>query len=81
MLSKKFFDILDLIAKKIRKNDKPFGGIQIILSGDFYQLPPVNKDKLDTDSSLFCFQSDNWNETFSTIHILTKIFRQNNKIF
>lgn len=81
MLSKKFFDILDLIAKKIRKNDKPFGGIQIILSGDFYQLPPVNKDKLDTDSSLFCFQSDKWNETFSTIHILTKIFRQDNKIF
>ena len=81
MLSKKFFDILDSIAKKIRKNDKPFGGIQMILSGDFYQLPPVNKDKLDTDSSLFCFQSEKWNETFSNIHILTKIFRQDNKIF
>ena len=81
MLSKKFFDILHTIAKKIRKNDKPFGGIQIILSGDFYQLPPINKDKLDEDSSLFCFQSDKWDETFSTIHILTKIFRQDNKIF
>ena len=42
MMSNKIFNILNKIAKLTRKNDKPFGGIQLILSGDFYQLPPVN---------------------------------------
>ena len=41
MMSKKIFDCLDLIGKKSRKNDKPFGGIQLVFSGDFYQLPPI----------------------------------------
>jgi ATP-dependent DNA helicase PIF1 len=80
MLSKKLFDILDAIGKKFRKNDKPFGGIQLIFSGDFYQLPPVCKGD-DRENSLYCFQSKKWDETFPTTHILTKIFRQDNKIF
>jgi ATP-dependent DNA helicase PIF1 len=79
MLSKKLFNLLDLIAKRIRKNDKPFGGIQLVFSGDFYQLPPVSKD--NGDDSLFCFESENWSLTFPNIHILTKIFRQKNKEF
>ena len=42
MLSLKMFKILDLIARKIKKKpDIPFGGMQLIFSGDFYQLPPV----------------------------------------
>ena len=49
--------ILDLIARKIKKQPlKPFGGMQIIFSGDFYQLPPVgNNDEPDTTK--FCFES------------------------
>jgi len=82
MLSKKFFIILDSIGKLIRKNDKPFGGIQLIFSGDFYQLPPIQgKDEPDNNASLFCFEADNWSETFPEIHILTKVFRQGNKEF
>ena len=82
MLSKKFFIILDSIGKLIRKNDKPFGGIQLIFSGDFYQLPPIQgKDEPDNNASLFCFEADNWSETFPEIHILTKVFRQENKEF
>ncbi len=81
MLSKKTFNILDNIAKSIRKNDKPFGGIQLVFSGDFYQLPPVNDNEVDEDASLFCFESDIWSETFTTIHNLTKIFRQKDKEF
>ena len=81
MLSKKTFIILDKIAKRLRKNDKPFGGIQLVFSGDFYQLPPVNKDKSDIDASLYCFEADIWTETFHTIHVLTKIFRQEGKVF
>ena len=41
MLSKRFFEILNIVAQIIRYNDLPFGGIQVIFSGDFYQIPPV----------------------------------------
>ena len=75
MMSLKFFDILDTIGKNIRKNEKPFGGIQLLFSGDFYQLPPVG-DRGDIDSSKFCFESDNWNQTFSSSIELQKIYRQ-----
>lgn len=37
----------------VRKNDNPFGGIQLIICGDFLQLPPVTKG---TDKKTFCFQ-------------------------
>ncbi len=43
MLGAVFFDKLDFVGRQIRKSpDKPFGGLQIIFSGDFLQLPPVN---------------------------------------
>ena len=79
MMSKKIFNILDQIGKILRENDRPFGGIQLIFSGDFFQLPPVSKEI--GEESQFCFESDNWTVTFPQIHILTKIFRQDNKIF
>ena len=51
MMSLKIFEMLDAIGKAVRKSQKPFGGIQMIFSGDFYQLPPVgNKDDPDTTS-------------------------------
>ena len=47
MLSLKLFETLDLIGKKIKMNKVPFGGIQVIFSGDFFQLPPVgNRDDI-----------------------------------
>lgn len=44
MLGSKLFDNLDYIGQAIRNSDKPFGGIQMIFSGDFLQLPPVKDD-------------------------------------
>jgi ATP-dependent DNA helicase PIF1 len=82
MMSKKIFEMLDAVGKKIRNNSKPFGGIQVIFSGDFYQLPPVgNKEEPDTVS--FCFESEYWMQTFSILnHIeLKKIFRQKDEIY
>jgi ATP-dependent DNA helicase PIF1 len=82
MLSLKLFDMLNEIGKATRKNPRPFGGIQLIFSGDFYQLPPVgNKDDLDTQR--FCFESDNWNTIFNQdcqIQLI-KIFRQTDEIY
>ena len=83
MMSQKIFELLDTVGKIVRKNkSKPFGGIQVIFSGDFYQLPPVpNKDEPDTEK--FCFESLLWFETFSLENhiVLTKIFRQNDDIY
>tara|TARA_B000000532_G_scaffold243853_1_gene241210 strand:- start:2451 stop:4097 length:1647 start_codon:yes stop_codon:yes gene_type:complete len=80
MMSKKLFEALDKIGRTIRKINKPFGGIQLIFLGDFYQLPPVCKDH-DIDTGKFCFESDIWKQAFPKKIVLTKIYRQKDKIF
>jgi len=75
MMSKKIFELLDTIGKTVKKNSKPFGGIQLVFSGDFYQLPPVGK------TQEFCFESSLWGETFKYHIQLTKIFRQTDIVF
>ena len=69
MMSLKIFDLLNKIGQEVRNNKKPFGGIQIIFSGDFFQLPPVRE-------SNFCFESENFNNSFHITFNLTKVFRQ-----
>lgn len=54
----------------VRRDERHFGGLQIILSGDMYQLPPVQ--------GILVFKSDIWEELDFTKHILTKIYRQEN---
>ena len=76
MMSEKIFNLIDYLCKKIRNNQLPFGGIQIIMSGDFYQLPPVCKDRNIISESNFCFQSDLWDFTFDYSYIFDKNFRQ-----
>ena len=77
MLSLKLFDALNQIGKAVRRSSKPFGGIQVIFSGDFYQLPPVG-DRDDPDTQRFCFESEEWFNVFpiSCQIPLKKIFRQ-----
>lgn len=43
MLKNSTLDMVDKVCKTFKRNSKPFGGIQLILSGDFFQLPPVEK--------------------------------------
>lgn len=82
MLSLKLFDALNAIGKTIRNNNKPFGGIQLVFSGDFFQLPPVG-DKDESDTQRFCFESNEWNSVFHRdCQIqLVKIFRQTDEIY
>ena len=82
MMSLKLFETLDAIGKSVRKDRRPFGGLQLVFSGDFYQLPPVG-DKDDPDTSKFCFESEFWFTTFpKENHVqLQKIFRQNDPIY
>jgi ATP-dependent DNA helicase PIF1 len=69
MLSPELFDKLEEIARRVRGNNCPFGGIQLILSGDFCQLPVVNSDK-------FCFEAESWGSCIDHTIYLTKIIRQ-----
>lgn len=45
MMDGRLFDALEHVARKVRGSAAPFGGVQLILSGDFHQLPPVAKGK------------------------------------
>ncbi|QLL32414.1 hypothetical protein HG536_0C05830 [Torulaspora globosa] len=74
MLDGELLDKLDFIAQKIRKNRKPFGNIQLIFCGDFFQLPPVTKDP--NSSTKFAFESNVWKEGIDVTIMLTKVFRQ-----
>ena len=80
MLSKYMFELIDIIGKTVHQSNKPFGGIQVIFCGDFYQLPPVGSD--DTpDTKLFCFESPLWDETFDVQMEMTQVFRQKDENF
>lgn len=79
MMSLKLLIILDKIARKVYKNpDIPFGGLQVIFSGDFYQLPPIKCNDEEKEASMFCFESKLWQEIFPVENqiFLKTIFRQ-----
>jgi len=79
MISALLLDKLEEIARGVRNSTQRFGGIQIVLSGDFCQLPPVSKVK--DASSLFCFKADCWSELIDYAIQLRKVFRQKDSSF
>jgi ATP-dependent DNA helicase PIF1 len=90
MLSPKFLVALDLVTKMARGHpDKPLGGLQVILIGDFLQLPPVPEKETEdypsrwqkygiTKETRFAFQLPLWNQLIDAVILLTKPFRQEN---
>ena len=82
MLSKKVFEIIEEIARRVKKNPLPFGGMQVIFTGDFFQLPPVGTHG-DPDTNKFCFETPIWNTVFKPHnHIqLQTMFRQSDPLY
>ena len=70
------FDMLEEAAREIRGIDDYFGGVQVILTGDFLQLPCVKSAK-------FCFESEAWQKVIPSnkVVVLTEIARQDDPIF
>lgn len=78
MLTPDLLDKLDEIGRKIRKcADKPFGGLQVILVGDLFQLPPINKD----GDQKFVFESEVWKTSINHTVNLRTIHRQSDTVF
>src|SRR5574344_1999180 len=75
MLDGVTFDYIDEVLRQVRDCDKPMGGIQMLLFGDFFQLPPVSKERG------FCFRSSTWEELDLKTIFLEKIYRQNDERF
>ena len=73
MMGAKLLDLVDGVFQAIRRNGLPFGGVKVIMFGDFLQLPPVNDD--------WAFKSFFWETAKPKVVILTKIFRQQDEDF
>lgn len=77
MLHASFVDMLDTVAKHIRRNDLPFGGIQVVFTGDFFQLPPVVKQHDEYENKeVYAFTSSAWKEAKPVVCYLTDQYRQ-----
>ena len=70
-------DLVDRICKKIREPFLPFGGIQTIVCGDFFQLPPINRGQ----KPRFAYESSVWRNSDIKVCYLRKQFRQNDLEF
>lgn len=71
MLSPELFDKLELTARSVRQDTRPFGGIQLILTGDFLQLPNISQ------KDMFCFDAESWEKCIgNNVVYLDVNFRQ-----
>ncbi len=70
-------DMVDEACRLVRRKDEPFGGIQLIMSGDFFQLPPINKG--DGRAGGFVVHSDVWRELDPGVCYLEEQHRQDDQ--
>lgn len=78
MLDGKILDMVNLVLKTVRQREEPFGGIQVVFVGDFFQLPPVTRRG---DSMLYSFQSRAWSDAQLLTCYLSEQHRQEDNLF
>ena len=95
MLHARTLDAVDLVCRKFKRNNLPFGGMQVILSGDFFQLPPITRshstgpqidmfDQTEGSEQIpkdLIVYSRAWKEMRPAICYLTEQHRQDDQIF
>ena len=75
MLHKKQFEMVDKVLCSFKEDNTAFGGVQLVLSGDFFQLPPIgNQGELNKDK--FAFMSQAWREANLAVCYITEQYRQ-----
>lgn len=77
MLDGKIIDMVNVIARSVRQSNEPFGGIQVVFVGDFFQLPPVTRQG---DMMRYAFESRAWEEARPMICYLTEQHRQEDEM-
>jgi len=77
MLSAEFLDSFDRVCRHMRRNQAPFGGLQIILCGDLFQLPPVSRD----NTARLVYQSNAWRDANFVVCYLTESHRHEDAEF
>ena len=87
MISAEFLTALERGIREVRGDERPWGGIQMVFSGDFAQLPPISQrpsPTLPPDAFLnrgYAFQAPIWNRADTVSVVLTKVFRQADEEF
>ena len=83
MMSAHIFELLDTVGRRVRGSRLPFGGMQVVFVGDFFQLPPVARGGSEDAEGRFCFESNRWLATFPIDNhiVLNTMFRQSDNMF
>lgn len=90
MLAPGVLSMIDAVCREIKKNAEPFGGIQVVLVGDFFQLPPIVKAEekesgqsalIEKPSARFAYDSPVWEWARPVVCYLTEQHRQDDSIF
>ncbi|MDB5190384.1 MAG: ATPase [Parcubacteria group bacterium] len=79
MLSANVLVMVDAVCREVKRVAEPFGGIQVVLVGDFFQLPPIGKR--DAGNAAFAFESTVWQDLNAVVCYLTEQHRQEDKRF
>lgn len=82
---------VDRVCREVKRNKQPFGGMQVVLVGDFFQLPPVVSKKGEEESqgsffeeepvSVFAFGSSVWRDLNPVVCYLSEQHRQQDEVF
>ena len=78
MLASHTLQMVDRVFREVRQSQMPFGGVQVILVGDFFQLPPIAREGREAS---YAFESPVWQSLNPVVCYLTEQFRQDDKIF
>ncbi len=71
-------DLVDQVCKAIKQKAEAFGGMQVILVGDFFQLPPISRKD---EAVPFAFEANVWREMKPLVCYLTEQHRQSDEVF
>jgi ATP-dependent DNA helicase PIF1 len=78
MLAASTLSMVELICRKVKESKKPFGGLQVILVGDFFQLPPISREG---NTSRFAFESEAWTALDPLVCYISEQHRQDDLEF
>lgn len=79
MLDSEVLGSVERVCREVKQVEQPFGGMQVVLVGDFFQLPPINKD--NESLMKFAFKAKFWEQSQLLVCYLTEQFRQEDETF